>query len=486
MRLHHLWAAVIVVVVSALASSGQLPPDPATTLQATQDRLLGDLARLPRYTCVQTITRRYYRPQFQVQQPPCASLIAVHEKRTREMPAQGWDRLRLEVGFADGQNIYSWVGAPSFEKGIEKLAGRGPLWSGDFGPTLESIFRRAEVNFQKEEVVNGRRLLEYSYNMPIERSGYQVKASEGWVTTAYSGTFLLDPNTADIVTVTVRTAELPEGNPACQAISEVDYARTPIHDLMVLIPSETRLRTINREGSETFNRTTYANCREYASTSRMLFSDPQSRTGTSVAQPQRPPPGPIPAGVHFDCRMVTPIDSDTASAGDPLEAVLRSPIRDKKNSVLIPAGTRLHGRLLEIGQRSEWGIHFQIIVQFEDIEVNGRTVPFRAVPKLSQWARGSWMQSRLDAMAVSPEDPSAEAGTFIFYRDHLRLQRFDWQWITLSPDNNGKKVGNDTRQKYPRFIPSRLRPTLPCGPACNLVSGTGSRSESRCHGWHTA
>ncbi len=446
MRLQHFWAAVMVVVFSALASSGQQALnqaqtfDPATTLQATRERLLADLARLPRYTCVQTITRRYYGPQFRVRQPSCADLITAHEKHTLELPPQGWDRLRLEVAIADGKNVYSWVGAPRFEESfLEKLAGRRPLWSGDFGTFLNSIFRRATVNFQKEEVVNGRRLLKYSYDMPIDGSGYQVKTSEGWSSTAYSGTFLLDPGAADIVNVTVRTAELPDGNPACQAISEVDYARTPIHDRMVLIPNETRLRMINREGSETLNRTAYANCREYASTSRLLFDAPQSNTGTAVTPPsQLPPPNPLPAGLHFDCRIVTPIDSDTAAAGDPVEAILRSPIRNKKNAVLAPAGARLHGRLLEIEQRSGPITSFQIMVQFETIELNGRTVPFSAAPEPSPWPRGFLARNYPGPIAVPPEDPSAEIGTFIIRQEHLRLQQFDWRWTTLSPDSNGK------------------------------------------------
>jgi hypothetical protein len=443
LRQHHLLAAVIVVAVSALAGSGQQSFSPKTALQSTRDRVLADLDRLPRYTCVQTITRQYYRPQFQVEQSSCAALIAAHEKRTRELPSQGWDRLRLEVAIADGQNVYSWVGASRFEKGMEKLAGRGPLWSGDFGPFLNSIFRRATIDFQKEEVVDGRRLLKYSYDMPVERSGYQIKIGEIVSPTAYSGTFLLDPGAADIVNLTVRTAELPEGNPACQAISEVEYTRTPLHDSMVLIPSQTRLRTINREGSETLSRTAYANCREYASTSRVLSADPQSNMGTAGTLPQLPSPNPLPAGLRFDCRIVTPIDSDTASAGDPIEAVLRSPIRDKKNGVLAPAGTHLHGRLLEIGQRSDRGTYFQIMVQFENIEVNGRTVPFRAAPELSPWAR-PWGRNYPGPMAISPDDPSADAGTFVFHQEHLRLQRFDWRWITLSADSDVKKVISET------------------------------------------
>src|SRR5262249_15799423 len=125
-----------------------------------------------------------------------------------------------------------------------------------------------------------------------------IKTDEGWALTAYSGTFLLDPAGADIARLTVRTAELPPGGNACWATSEVDYGRTLIHDHMVLIPRETRLRTIRRDGSGALSLTTYSSCREYASKSRMLLEAPPRNAGTS-AEGQSAPPSALPEGLHL-------------------------------------------------------------------------------------------------------------------------------------------------------------------------------------------
>ena len=82
--------------------STQSAPDPARVLQATGERLLADLKRMPRYTCVQTITRTYYEGKHQSEHPSCSSLITEHDRRKKKLPVLGWDRLRLEVALVEG------------------------------------------------------------------------------------------------------------------------------------------------------------------------------------------------------------------------------------------------------------------------------------------------------------------------------------------------------------------------------------------------
>lgn len=415
--------AIAIVAAAAPSVLGQQPSagDPEAVLKSTRERLLADLVRLPRYTCVQTITRRYYRAP-QNAPASCARLIEEHATRQNkdELRLLSWDRLRLEVAIVEGQNVFSWVGAAKFESGnLEELAGRGPLGSGDFGSFLDSILRRADIGFQEETAAAGRRLLEYSYDMPAERSSYLVKRGAGWAPTAYSGSFLLDPSTSDIVSLTVRTAELPGSNPACQAISEDLYGRTMIHDRMILIPRETRLTTIDRTGGETHGVTAYENCREYASKSRILESAPSD--APAAAKPQPAPPAALSPDLRFQCRIVTPIDSDTAAAGDPIEGVLRSPIHDKKNSLLVPGGARLRGRLLLVEHRSGAFNTIRISVQWESIEIKGRDVLLQARPE---------SLNRVNPIYAASDAVSLGAQTFVFSTDHLHLQHFDWTWVT--------------------------------------------------------
>ena len=102
------------------------------------------------------------------------------------------------------------MGAPRFtDDTLDKLAGSGPLGSGDFGVFLNGILHHAVPVFQGERVVNGSLLFEYSYEMPIGKSSYRVKVPNGWAVTGYGGTLLLDPQANDLVQLVVRTDELP-------------------------------------------------------------------------------------------------------------------------------------------------------------------------------------------------------------------------------------------------------------------------------------
>jgi hypothetical protein len=420
------WTIALVVIAAPVVLGRQMrdAPDAEEVLRRVRGRLLADLERLPRYTCVQTITRRYYRPRSE--SASCSALMTAHEKQKDKLKLRGWDRLRLEVAIVEGDNVFSWVGAPRFKSGaLEQLGGRGPLGSGDFGPFLHSILSRASVTFKGEMPAGNRRLLAYSYDMPVANSSYMVRTDLGWTATAYSGVFVIDPEAEDIVSLTVRTAELPESNPDCQAISEVDYGRTEIHDGKILIPRETRLTTLARNGSEVHTVTEYASCREYAAKSRILGAARGVETTPSTAPPA--PVTPFPAGLHFHARIVTLIDSDRAAAGDPVEAVLRSPIRDKNHAELAPAGARLHARLVGMEQQS--GFYFRISLQFESIELKGVAVPLRATADRS---------TRIDMSALTaPVFVSSEASTedvtnMTFREQHLRLEKFDWSWTTLA------------------------------------------------------
>jgi hypothetical protein len=427
MRIH--WAIVGVVAVAWMGVAGQQASDPETVLQGTRERILADLARLPRYTCVQTITRRYFYPASSDSRS-CQELITAHDRRKGEVHTRAWDRLKLEVAIVEGNSVFSWVGASEFgENSLDEFAGRGPLGSGDFGSFLDSVFRHALIHFQNEDTLQGRRLLEYAYEMPVNLSGYLVRDGSEWVPTAYRGSFLLDPDAMDIVRLTVRTAELPKTNPSCQANTETHYQRVAIHDRMILLPQETRLSAVDRDGSESFNVTTYESCREYASKSRVLASAP-SEAPTEAATPPPPVVKPVSAGLSFSCRIVTPIDSETAAAGDPVEAVLRSPLHDKQANLLLPVGSRLHGRLMQLEHRSGAFNTVRLAVEWESISDGTREIPLRAQPDLT--SRTGPLSVVMDVLSLGPR-------TFVFRTDHLRLQNFDWNWITVTRtvDKNG-------------------------------------------------
>jgi hypothetical protein len=84
-------AVLMLMMAFALAGVGQEPADADAALRRTRERLLADLTRMPRYTCVQTITRRYFAPRSVRASP--ATVTAEPEQPAGKLVL--WDRLRL-------------------------------------------------------------------------------------------------------------------------------------------------------------------------------------------------------------------------------------------------------------------------------------------------------------------------------------------------------------------------------------------------------
>jgi hypothetical protein len=425
--------AALGIVVLCSACFAQQPPAPGFALQPAEERLLTDLERMPHYTCVQTITRTYYDARAGAHGSSCSAFIAAQARKRNPKPF-AWDRLRLEVAWIEDKNLYSWIGEPAFgDDNLEMLAGEGPLSSGDFGVILREILLRAPLSFQRELVLDGNRALEYSYEIPLEKSTYKVKTTDGWARVGYSGTLLFDLQTSGLVKLTMRIATLPSRSSACQVANEVAYGRIPIHERLALIPRETRLDVINTSGTESSSEAKFSNCREYKSTVRFLPGAPKNLTGPQRVAPAAPGPAPLPAGLAFNARIITPIDSDTAAAGDPIEAVLRSTLYGRHKELIAPAGARIHGRLTGVHWRAKPELNQQISMRFETIEVNGRNVPLSAIlePPHVKVLTGTFT-STLQTIPPKPANPYL-GGIFSFRQEHLRLKTLDARWITVAP-----------------------------------------------------
>lgn len=428
-------SCVSLLLISALGSSGQESEDPLVILSRVKDRVLADVARLPRYVCEQTITRQYYAAPFHWDSPgSCKDVLAERDKRNRELKPYAWDRLRLDIAVSGPQEIYSWAGAPRLgQTTLEELSGRGPLGSGDFGPFISAVFNVATVKFEKEQTINGRRLLEYSYEVPQHVSRYEILSKPQSYITGYSGTFQLDPKELDLVDLSVRTAELPPGTQKCQAISDVEYGRVLIHDRETLMPKQTKLHVIGRIGEEASVTTSYSNCHEYSSKSVLRFEPVEISESGSANQSTASAENSIPAGLHFDLRIVTPIDSEIASAGDPLDAILRSPIRNKNGTVLAAAGTHLHARLIRLEHRSPPAARVEIGVEVESIEMNGKSIPIR----VSLDAQNATVLHYMGAPREG--DMISRNGHFTYFGDHVKLAHLDSKGVTISAAEEKKQ-----------------------------------------------
>jgi hypothetical protein len=272
-------------------------------------------------------------------------------------------------------------------------------------------------------------VLEYSYDMPLEKSTYSVKTRNNWARVAYSGTLLFDSEKSDLLKLTMRISELPVATSTCEVSNEITYRRISIHDRLALIPRGARLQVLSTSGTESLGEMLFANCREYKSKSRLLPDIAATQNKVQRVTPA-PSPTPVPAGLAFNARIITPIDSETAAAGDPIEAVLRSTLHGKNKAVIAPAGARIGGRITSVRWVSKPELTHQISLRFESIEVDGRAVPFSAVLERPHAKVLTGTFTSMWEMPPKPADPYL-GGTFSFHQEHLRLKSLDARWITV-------------------------------------------------------
>jgi hypothetical protein len=423
--------AALALLAAALAAQTGSNPD-ELYVRARQG-VLDHIARLPNYTCVQTITRTVYgSASASKHAPKCDEIV-----RNREAHAPAlvqWDRLRVDVAIADKHEVYAWVGAARFEEGdLSKLVGGGQTAMGDFGSLVLSIFdNHSAMRFEGERKTGQRRLFEYSYETALESSTYHVRVGPEQFLTGYRGSVFLDPEISDVARVTARSLVLPERTGYCQVSKELDYAQMRAGGRDVLIPRQTTTRAIDRDGGEMVSVSDYSSCREYVGESVLKFDDPGAGpaspgdAGAAAEKVAGSGPAAIPANLPFDCRITTTIDSDTAAAGDRVEGVLRTALKDTNGSVLAPAGTPLHGRLMTFARypaRAGRKESYEIGIQLRSIDLHGLQVPFGAALVNGIENKGAWVR-----ISLHPG-----VGTFIFYEKKVHLTNLDSQWITTGP-----------------------------------------------------
>jgi hypothetical protein len=374
-------ARSILVCLAAAVAHGQAAHDPQAVLDAARSRLQAMAQNLEKYVCVETIDRSYYQrvaprkaPAMPTPPPACAPLPPNDPYQLATT-----DRVRLEVTVSQGAELHSWPGATRFdERNVDDLIRNGPVSTGSFGAYLNSIFGQPGVAYQYkgEQTANGKTLYEYAYQVPLAASHFEVKTNTGWRPTAYEGEFRVDPQSYELASLTVRTVDPPVGAAFCQAGATLDYQRVHIGDSDLLLPRQAELQIELKNGPETRNATTFANCREYQAESEIVFDDSAS---TGAAAPQAAGRGRValPIGLPVTLALTAPIDTATAAAGDPVEAKVVKGIRRPGSSEdLVPAGAIVRGRIRRVEHHLLPSPYFRIVLAFNRVDVNSAISPF--------------------------------------------------------------------------------------------------------------
>jgi hypothetical protein len=391
--------------------------------------------RLPRYMCTETIDRTQFEPDIGRQGSACDQPSLQRKLRLAES-----DRLRLDVGVAANGEIYSWVGENRFDdRSLFDIVRQGAVQTGGFRSFLLSVFESeaATFSYNGDETVNGRTLVELGYRVPLEKSTYVFGNRGQHVTTGYEGTFLVDPQTADLARLVVSTDQLPPEVSSCHATTTLDYARVRLNEADFLLPAEAKLRILNLDGVELENRTVFSSCHEFVGKSKLSFDAPEADASAESAGKS----GAFawPENRLFDVMFTQGIDTATAAAGDPIQAKLKTAIRDANSTVIAKEGAAVTGRIVKLqhffGAKSS---SITLAVKLETVDVNGTPQPIFAAPFRPgvRFAKDKGLSRRVELGSLDNlEDPNA--GVFDF-RDvnanFLIKAGMESNWVTTKPE----------------------------------------------------
>jgi hypothetical protein len=412
-------------------------------LDRARQKVAAGIRGLPKFTCLETVERTYYAPPIErisgkiMTEAPINSCDGKRFGKNGAPSIDATDRLRLGVTVAGGDEIYSWAAANSFEsRSVFQMVFTGPISTGSFGQYLVGIFENPGVRFKFTGTKNDRsgEVVQYAFEVPVEASHYDVVVGDGWKATGYHGWFQLDA-AADLTRLVIETEQLPAEARLCRARTSIDYHHTPIGKETLLIPRRSELDTLSAYAGETSSVTTFSSCQEYTVESSVRFDEQEASQPKTSAQTNPP----LPSGLSLTLTLLSPIDTRVAAAGDAVSAKVSKTVRaSHSNEILVPAGSIVHGRILQMRHQYS-SSQFLISIRFDTIETNGvlSALSIKLDRELQAEKSGALDRLRRRSVEFSLPPPAsggpgalfvvpARSGRYVFPRG------FESKWITAT------------------------------------------------------
>ena len=342
MNISSLALAVAVCVRLAAQPAGAL-------LDQVRARMSDNLARLPNYTCLETIER--------IQQ---GAML---------------DRMRLEVGLVGGQELFSWPGEERFDdRRIEQIVPGGTIATGSFGLHAKIVFQsdRPTFRYAGEQKIDEHRTLRWDFVVGRQAGGMRIGRRDRSAMVGTHGSFWVDPETLNVTRLNVEADNIPRDLELLSVSDTVLYTPVKIGQGMFVLPQEAELHM--RDQFDSINRVRFSSCREYLGESRVLDTDRPQMNFATAAPPKLVE---LPPGATLDLVLDTPVRFDTSAVGDPLTFRLRRPLKHR-GEILFDKNAVVHGRLTYLERHDADVAGFAVGIQLSDIEAPGRRAVLNA------------------------------------------------------------------------------------------------------------
>ena len=283
----------------ACAAACSSAADASALVSRIRDHMREYIAHLPDYTCRITL-ERFKRPKARA-------------------PFDLSDRLRLEVAYSGGQELYSWPGDDRFEAGIEDLLpGHGMVSNGSYALHVRNLFLRdvAEFSAPHDEKCEDGPCVRLDFQISAVRSGYSLSAGNGSAPAPLVGSAWFDAASLDIARLEVRVDEAPRSVRIAATRETTVYQRARIGEVEFVVPGTSELLLRDRDGSELLNRSQFDRYRRYTGSATLSYAPPGDAPAPTPAPAPTAPPK---VATQLRAALDAEIPED-AAIGDPFTA----------------------------------------------------------------------------------------------------------------------------------------------------------------------
>ena len=413
--------------------------DQAEALRQIRQRIADNIRQLPNYLCTETVERQYL--QIDPSQPgetayTCEDFAT---RSTDGLKLRSSDRLRLDVTLASAGEMYSWVGEDRFDdRSLSEIVAQGTTSTGAFGLFLRDIFAsdHGSFEFKNRSEENGRPVLNYTFEVPLSRSHYTVSMHMFTRITGYAGAFTADAQTFDLLRMELHADRLAPELQMCRTQSSANYVRVQMNGTTVLLPSEVKVRMLESDGHESYNRTVFSGCHQFLGESKLIFEEKPAEESAANSEANKTKTKGIPVGLKMSVALDNAVDPTTAAAGDPISGWLTHAIKVSDSGLTIPKGTKLNGRIFGITRIYAPELEMQFGLKWESIDLNGTNVPLQLKERMVSAATTRFNRGRLpdvDSM-TRPEQPGVTFFRFQQVTKDYRIPAgFEVEWVTERP-----------------------------------------------------
>jgi hypothetical protein len=358
----------------------------------------------------------------------CLETIERSQRDARKKRDSLLDVLRLEVAVIGHKEMYAWPGSNRFDDTelVDMVPRGGTIGSGAFEIHAWNLFFSGGPSIGPAEwtMIKGHRLARYPYDVTQLSSSFRlsVNRSRDWTVVAYHGSIWIDPESEEVTRIQIIADQIPPQLGLLQTDTVVDFGEIQIDGQPYRLPVETSETVTMFSGVEDRNAGRFSACRRFVGESKLVFGD--------VPPAADKPPAPmlttvtLPAGLAIDLELLTPVDSDSSKTGDPIEGVLASSIKHKKQ-ILFEKGSRVDGRLVRLQKN---GRSIEAELRFYSISSATQQADFTGIAEAANTA--------LEPMPSAFEAVPGQVGRIRIrlWGDRLNVRRGKRiRWVTTAP-----------------------------------------------------